>query len=244
MPVPKSNPPIEYRYRFEFPDGTHREIDIHLDARTLALLLDLPSVPPAWTNLPFHQCRNCPLAPTVEPCPVAVNLATIVDTFKDTVSHHECTVQVQARDRLYSKRTTAQKGLSSIIGIYAVSSDCPIMNKLRPLLPYHLPFASGEESTYRTVSMYLLAQYLLMRRGKRPDWELRELAQIYDAISEVNRGLSARFRDVSSQDANANAVIILASFGEQVRLSLEDSLAELELFFGAYLNDAESTERS
>ena len=55
----------------------------------------------------------------------------------------------------------------SLIGIYMVTSGCPIMDKLRPMARFHLPFASTEETIYRAISTYLLGQYFLEQKGKK-----------------------------------------------------------------------------
>jgi len=49
----------------------------------------------------------------------------------------------------------------------------PIFEKLKPMVRFHLPFASIEETKYRAISMYLLAQYFLYQQGSQPDWDLK-----------------------------------------------------------------------
>lgn len=224
--------PIRFAYAFRFPDGTKKEFDVRLDPDTLGLLAPTDAPKPAWTRLRYHQCENCPLGDDVEYCPVAVNLATLVETFKDAVSFESTTVRVQTAERTYEKDTALQKGLSSIIGIYMVTSNCPVMDALRPNVRFHLPFASMDETVYRAVSMYLMAQYFLMRKGKPPDWALTHLAETYQAVAKVNRGMSDRIRHATAEDANVNAVIILSTQGCMVPTYVEDSLAEMEHLFG------------
>ena len=138
---------------------------------------------------------------------------------------------MKAPERTYEEDTTLQKGLSSIVGLYIVTSNCPIMDQLRPMVRFHLPFATSEETLYRAVSMYLTRQYFAMRRGETPDWELEKLAQIYSAISVVNAGMSRRLRQASTKDANANALIILSAFGETVGVSIKDGVGNIEYLF-------------
>lgn len=221
-----------YVYQFQFDDGQKKEFAIKLDAVTLALRPQKDSAKPEWTKLKYFQCNNCPLGDDVEYCPVAVNLSNLVETFKDSISHTNTRVVVGTPDRTYEKQTTLQKGLSSIIGIYMVTSNCPVMDKLRPMVRFHLPFATSEETIYRAVSMYLTKQYFVMRKGGKPDWELQNLSQIYRAIADVNAGMSNRLRHASTEDANVNAVIILSSFGDTVDTSLENDLDEIEYLFG------------
>lgn len=235
MGPPMESEPVRFEYRFEFDDGSMKEFEIRLDADTLQLAGSASGPRPDWTRLDYDRCDNCPLTGKAEFCPVAVNLAQVVEAFKDSVSHERAFVTIRTKERTYQQNTSVQKGLSSIIGIYNVTSNCPVLDRLRPMVRFHLPFASGEETLYRAVSMYLTAQYFVMRRGGKPDWELTDLAQIYEAISHVEQGLSARLRHASRDDANVNAVIILSAFGQQVRFLIEDGLREIEYWFAQYV---------
>jgi hypothetical protein len=143
-------------------------------------------------------------------------------------------VTVEAPERTYFKETTLQKGLSSIIGIYMVTSNCPVMDKLRPMVRFHLPFATPTETMFRTVSTYLTGQFVAMREGKKPDWELQKLVEMYKAVSAVNKGMSRRISNASIKDANVNAVIILHSFGDAVPYFIENGLAEIKHMFEIY----------
>jgi hypothetical protein len=227
--------PIRFAYTFQFPTGAEQRFEILLDADTLALLAPQDAPKPAWTKLKYHQCENCPLGDDVEYCPVAVNLASLVEGFKDAVSFESTTVRVHTVERTYEKEVPLQKGLSSIIGIYMVTSNCPVMDALRPNVRFHLPFASMDETIYRAVAMYLVAQYFRMRKGKQPDWELKHLVETYHAIAKVNRGMSDRIRHATAEDANVNAVIILSTQGGMVPTYVEDSLAEMEHLFRGFI---------
>jgi len=234
MPDSSKSETLRFLYTFEFPDGTEKKFEVLLSAKTLELVTknDLPK--PAWTKLKYQQCEHCPLGDEHEYCPVAVNLSALVESFKDSVSYESTNVRVQTNERIYEKKTTLQKGLSSIIGMYMVTSDCPVMDKLRPMVRFHLPFGSLEETVYRAASMYLTAQYLLMRKGKTPDWDLKKLVEIYKAVGHVNRGISNRLSSASEEDANMNAVVILSAYAEMVPFSIERQLAELEYIFSEY----------
>jgi len=234
MPDSKKSETLRFLYTFQFPDNTEKQFEIRLNTKTLELVnkKDLPK--PAWTKLKYKQCEHCPLGDEHEYCPVAVNLSALVESFKDSISYESTNVRVQTNERIFEKMTTVQKGLSSIVGIYMVTSDCPVMDKLRPMVRFHLPFGSIEETVYRAVSMYLTAQYLLMRQGKTPDWDLRKLVEIYRAVNDVNRGISNRLASASEEDANTNAVVILSAYAEMIPFSIERHLAELEYIFSEY----------
>jgi hypothetical protein len=236
MPDSSLEDALSFSYTFQFPNGTKQDFEVRLDAETLELLSPLDVPKPAWTKLKYFQCENCPLSDDVEYCPVAVNLATLVETFKDSISFENTTVRVQTAERTYEKQTSLQKGLSSIIGIYMVTSNCPVMDALRPNVRFHLPFASMDETIYRAVAMYLVAQYMRMLKGKEPDWELKHLVETYQAIAKVNKGMSDRIRAATAEDANVNAVIILSTQGGMVPTYIEDSLADMEHLFRSYIN--------
>jgi hypothetical protein len=231
---------IRYQYKFEFERGLETNFDIVLDAHTLEMLSDKEAPKPSWTKLNFNQCENCPLSEETEYCPVAVNLAKVVDTFQDKVSFESTMVTVKAPERTYVKKTTLQKGISSIIGLTMSTSNCPVMEKLRPMARFHLPFATSVETFSRAISMYLTAQYLLSRKGKEADWTLSKLLDHYKAINVVNKGISNRLAKASERDANVNAVVILHSFGDGISYFVNDGLDAMEPMFSVFLNEQES----
>lgn len=238
MPDSKPNM-ITLLYRFRFDSGPEKDFSIQLEADSLQLLLNGNLKKPEWTRLKYHQCENCPLDDSVEYCPVAVNLSSLVESFQDSISFEKTKVTVETRERTFVKDTTLQKGLSALIGIYMVTSNCPVMDKLRPMVRFHLPFATSRETIYRAVTMYLLAQFFTMRRGGEPDWEMKNLAEIYKAVSVVNKGISQRISNASNKDANVNAVVILHSVGESLPYVIESGLNDIEPLFADYIKNIE-----
>lgn len=227
---------IRFVYNLRFENGVEKRFEINLDAKTLANLNPVADRKPEWTRLGFCQCSNCPLGPETPSCPVAVNLSHLAEEFQASVSYEKVLVTVTSAERTYVKETTLQKALSSLVGLHMVTSGCPIMDKLRPMVPFHLPFATARETVYRAVSMYLTAQYLLKRRGLEADWDLKKLIEIYKAISHVNKGISNRLSQASSKDANVNAVVILHSLGDSLPFFIENGLDEVEAMFSPYLD--------
>ena len=125
-----------------------------------------------------------------------------------------------------------------------VTSNCPVMDKLRPMVRFHLPFATSLETIYRAVTVYLLAQFFIMRRGGEPDWDLKNLAEIYKAVSLVNKGISQRISNASNKDANVNAVVILHSVGESLPYVIETGLNDIESLFADYIKNIEEFKES
>jgi hypothetical protein len=223
--------PLAFHYHFAFDDGSAQDFTVRLDPDTLEAI-DRPATPPPdWARLDNHRCANCPLAGKAEFCPVAANLSQVVEAFKDAASHDRALVTVRTRERTYQQETSLQRGLSSIMGIYNVTSGCPVLDRLRPMVRFHLPFASPEETVYRAVSMYLTAQHFVRRKGGSPDWALADLTRTYEAVEDVERGLAARLRHASADDATVNAVIVLSAFGQEVRFLLDGRLREIEHWF-------------
>ena len=230
---------IEFLYRFNFDDGSEKDFPVKLSADTLELVLEDNFQKPEWTKLKFYQCEHCPLGDDTEYCPVAANLSVLVESFQDSISFEKTRVTVETKERTFVRSTTLQKGLSALVGIYMVTSNCPVMDKLRPMVRFHLPFANSRETIYRAVTMYLMAQFFIMRKGGKPDWELKNLSEIYKAVSFVNRGISKRISNASNSDANVNAVVILHSVGESLPYIIENGLNELEPLFADYIRDIE-----
>lgn len=228
--------PISYNYIFRFMDGDAKTFEILLDANTLICTSPKPETYPDWARLNYNRCENCSLDEShTEFCPIALNIGTLVNTFADRSSYENVYVRVITRPRDISKNTTIEEGLSSLLGIYMVTSGCPAMEKLKPMVRYHLPFATIHESVVRMVSMYLLIQYFLKRKGKKPDWELANLSNIYEDVRLVNEGISARLRAAASKDANINAIAKLDYLASLLPFIITDTLEDIEESMSSYL---------
>jgi Domain of unknown function (DUF6901) len=216
------NREVQLAYTFSFADGSSRRFALRLDYDTLAMLGPERKELPAWTALSFCQCPNCPLDPAVHPrCPVAANLVDVVDVFKESVSYEEVDVSVEAHGRSYVKRTSLQQAASSLIGIFMVTSGCPILNRLRPMVDTHLPFMDADESTYRMISTYLMAQFFRHKAGQPADWELKDLLRFLSECRETNTAFCRRLQALGVRDASLNAMSILNALGEITSLSIE-----------------------
>lgn len=228
---------IDFHYRFKLRDGTEKEFDLHLDKKSLRLVPLEKESPPQWTELTHCQCPNCPLDPAKEKyCPVAFNLADLIGFFKNFISYEEVDLTIETGERGYFKHVPLQKGISSLLGVYMTTSGCPVLDKLKPMARFHLPFANLEETQYRVLSMYLLAQYFLKKKGKKPDWDLKELPKIYDGIRIVNKAFCERLKTLKGEDAVPNAVVILDTFAQGISFMInKDALHKMENIFSAYL---------
>lgn len=224
-------------YRFVLPGGDSREFAVVLDTATLQYVAPADRPRPPWSRLGFCRCWICPLDESkYEDCPIAVNIAAVARAFRTFDASRSADVTVVTDEREYRKHLPLQSGLSSLIGLIMVTSGCPIMDRLRPMAHTHLPFATPRETTYRAVSMYLLAQYFLRKKGARPDWQLKNLVKIYSEVKTVNQGFSKRIASVKRGETNVDSLIRLDCFATAVTLSIvSDWWEEIEEFFRPFL---------
>ncbi len=224
---------ISYRIRFD--DGREETFRADLDPDSLDLIADAPAEPPEWTALGFNRCPNCSLDPAEHPsCPVALNLRDLIEFFKDSKSFDEVEVIIETPQRNYHKRVQLQTVASSLMGIYMVTSGCPVLNKMRPMVETHLPFAVWQETCYRIISMYLMAQYFRKKSGAAPDWDIERLVEFFNDVYEVNNAFFNRLNAVKFEDGDAslNAVSILNAGINITGMSIEvDDLAHWEKLF-------------
>lgn len=231
---------LSIHYKFRRSNGVTIEFQVDLDRETLKLIRPHERQSyPDWTRLPYHKCINCPLDSAEHVyCPVATGLVDVIEFCKDEISWEEVDVEIITEARTYTKRTSMQNGLSSLIGIYMVTSGCPILDRLRPMVGTHLPFATVEETMYRSISTYLMAQYFLYKTGKKPDWDLENLVKIYENVRIVNQSFFKRIQHIHTQDAGLNAINQLDCLANLTNMALlETGLEEIELLFDAYLKN-------
>ncbi|MCP4137833.1 MAG: hypothetical protein GY754_43125 [bacterium] len=228
----------DIRYNFYLASGVEHSFEITLKPGSYEFVPRKKiDPPPEWTKLENCQCSNCPLKKEEHPCcPVAANLSSEIEFFKQSISTEKTTIVVITSHRTYISETDLQKGLGSLIGIIMVTSGCPILDKLRPMVAIHLPFASVEETMYRNVSMYLLAQFMRQRKGLEPAWSLDPLVDIYSEVRVCNLAFTERLRSINVKDASINAIIQLDCFASMTTNFLDEaSLKELEELFTSYL---------
>jgi len=250
---------LTYKYEFCFSDGSGtKSFIVELDAATLSLVIKEDSdifkralVSSAsyhhdesrWTRLDFHRCGICPLSISEAEkrfhglCPAALAVFEAVDFFKDKISYEDVTVKITSPLRGYFKKTKIQEGLSSLLGLLMASSGCPVLEKLRPMLIVHLPFARSYETVYRVASMYLLAQYFIKKNSAGvPDWEMNNLVKIYEDVRKVNKSFAERILSAVQKDAGSNALVILDCLAASTTIAITRSeMKELETFFEPYL---------
>lgn len=226
---------LHFQYRIRIAGGREQTIEIALDRVTLSPLRADEASAPEWTRLGFHQCPNCPLDLAVQThCPLAVRLSRLAPVWKDALSHDEVELEVVTAERTVTQHTTAQRCISSLMGLVTATSGCPHTEFLKPLARFHLPLASEEETIFRVSAMYLLAQYFRRKQGLTDDRDLAGLKCFYQDLHQVNLALAERLRAATSTDAAANAVVLLDLFAKSLPYAIEESLEELRYLFVPY----------
>jgi len=115
------------------------------------------------------------------------------------------------------------------------------MEKLRPMVYNHLPFATGQETAYRVLSMYALAQFFITKKGGKPDLEFKLLEKIYEDVEIVNRAFHLRLVSAGLTDASLNAIGNLNCYAHFTQMALEpEKLGKIESLFSSYFKNPQS----
>ena len=224
------------QYLFSKVNNSQENFLFELDGRSLELKSTIPDDLPLWTALDFYQCPNCPLDINNHPqCPLAVNLVNIVSRFEDLISYDEIRVDIITEERCISQFTTAQIGISSMLGLVIATSGCPHSAFFKPMARFHLPLANKEETIFRAASMYLLAQYFLKKKGHAADLELEGLSRIYANMEIINLSTVKRLRAATTTDSSINAIVILDNYAKSMPFAIEKSLEDIRYLFSSFM---------
>jgi hypothetical protein len=220
--------PIDIVYHVDCGGENRYTIPIRIDPVTLERTRHAAAPQPDWALRERLACPDCPLAGHHTHCLAAVAISDLVDMFGHMLSYSEAIVRVDMPQRTIETRTTMQRVISSIAGLFMATSGCPSLTFLKPMARFHLPFATREETLFRSVSAYMLLQHFLHRQGKPCDLELARLKEHYVRLSQVNHSIARRLRALTEGDANINAVVLLDLFAQDFPHAIERGLAELE----------------
>ena len=229
--------PIKFEYRFKLEDGREDTYEVDLDPERMECILPAEQALPEWSRLEFHQCENCPLTrEQTDWCPAAISMISLVNRFARLLSYDDITVVVVSDERVIYKQTTIQRGVCSLMGLLMATSRCPRMAFFKPMACFHLPFASTEETIWRAIASYLLAQYYLHQDGQTADVQFEGLSRIYHEIQTVNISFAKRLRAACQHDSMVNAIILLDMFAQSMPSAIEESLDEIRHLFLPYLS--------
>ena len=226
------------QYRLGFADGSAKQLELHFRSDSLIPVGWVPSKPPEWAALSYHQCQNCPLDPEkVSYCPASLNLAKLVEQCHGLDLLDSVELKVTTAGRVVTVTTTVQKAIGSFIGLLMATSDCPHAAFFRPVARFHLPLATEGETMYRAVSSFLLGQYFARQSGQEAKFDLQGLIEIYQNLETVNTTLSGRLKAAGETGVVAKCMMEWDVFSGMFPLRVEELLKELRPLFSSYLSD-------
>ncbi|HMK64721.1 MAG TPA: hypothetical protein VK564_02935 [Thermodesulfobacteriota bacterium] len=223
-----NEPMLAFTYQFYFDDKKTKTFEAFLNPDTLSLALPVSYRVPAWAKT--FRCSQSPPEDTC--CNIYENISHLIEDFKSLDSFIPCTISVHTPERNYSTKADVQRGLSSLLGLYMATSGCPFLNFLKPMARFHLPFASNEETIFRSTGSYLIGQYLKAKKNNQADFEINQLPKMYNRVSKINNEIIAHLRQqYYAHDANANALIMLENFAQIFSEFLPEELEEFVPFY-------------
>ncbi|NTV13298.1 MAG: hypothetical protein HGA96_05120 [Desulfobulbaceae bacterium] len=230
------NADISIRYTFRFQGREPEVFNLLLDGRKLTLQNRPQQELPDWVALGFEQCPHCPLNPAEIPCcPVAVNLMDTVHRFEGVKSYDRLLLEVISRERTITQETSAQGGISSLVGLLCSTSGCPHTDFFKPMARFHLPLASGSETLFRAAGMYVLAQYFRHQGGLEAELELGGLVTIYRNMHTLNVKIAKRLQSATRTDSSVNAIVLLDVFTHVLPYEIEEQMGQIRHLFDSYL---------
>ena len=219
----------QVHYQFWFDKNNKKDFKINIDPKTIVMVTPELGEKPAWAKLEYKQCTCCPLNKEEQPyCPIAINIAKIVETFMDKISYERCVVKCVTPERAYQKKTSLMEGLSSVLGLIMATSNCPHMSIFKPMARFHLPFSTIEETIVRSTSMYLLRQYFVYKNDEIPDLDLTKLYKQYETVKILNAGLLKRLKGLHLEDSDRNAIMMFHSISELLSAEIDTNLSSIK----------------
>ncbi len=205
--------------------------EVRFEVETQPLELRSRGKHPKWAELGFNQCGCCPLKESdCQYCPVAIRINEVMEAFGNNQSIERVKVTVESSERTYYEECDLQVGINSLLGLLMATSGCPVLKELGSMASFHIPFCTTRETLQRTVGSYLIKQYFKQLEGKKPDWELLHLKELYDVLEGLNRDFSRRVDASISSDAISNAVIMFFATSVVVASSLEQQLKKHQTY--------------
>lgn len=209
-------------------------IDLRFDQKDFSLL-DPPTSDNDWTWLSCNKCSHCPLSEEQFPqCPLANAIDVVISKLHAVLSHERIQATATFRNRTVCASVSVQEAVSSLLGLIIPASGCPHLVYFRPLCRFHQPFATVEETIFRSTSMFLLAQYFLNRKNGSIPANLNRLETIYGNVHTVNHYICRRLRQASRNDCSVNAMVILDMFTLAIQSAIKHNLKQLAPYFSIY----------
>ena len=216
-------------YDLIYPNGDHCQYEVALNSADL--LHPAPEgTNPAWSELEFHKCSNCPLSVAEHPhCPLALRIAPLFE-FPIHAAYEAVEVRVKKERIIVTTETTVQDAYRSLVGLIMATSGCPHTAFFKPMAWFHLPFADKEETMFRACASFLLYQFFNPADPEQGSY-FSDLEAVYTNIHTVNQEVAKRLRAADATSSTLNAIVILDVFAESILPKIRDSLKELAFLF-------------
>lgn len=217
-------------YKFYDGDIEKRRVELTFDEDSFRLSLPPDEELPNWTRLDYLKCGNCNIAGEPERCPAAQAIAHFLPAFADDFSYAKAVVEVETPNRIVVSKTTLQNAVASLMGLAMATSGCPRTAFLRPMARFHLPFATDQETIFRSLGAWLLGEFIRNQETDQP-LSLAGLKAAYEQISIVNAAFVNRIRAAVSKDAPLNAVLLLDTFALIAGMNIDGGFEDLRHIF-------------
>lgn len=170
-------------------------------------------------------CASCQSACSNADCSNIQALEHFTDTFFQLASFTELKVVVDIGDIRTQTQTTAQRFLSSLAGlVIALNSGCSRTEILRPMVHFHRPFMSFEESIYRSIANAALHHALSNENVSLGEYVRRE----YQQLHELNLHLVKHFQGVKPQaEPLVNALVNLDLFVKEILYNADQGFPDV-----------------
>jgi hypothetical protein len=160
-------------------------------------------------------------------CRVYINLCRYAEKLSELASFDEIDARVTLPGNIQTQATTsAQQVLSSLAGlVIAATQGCDITKVLRPMVLFHRPFASFDESVYRS-----LANAALLVAVASNQTHLREFThKNYRAIQQLNKALVKHLQtEHADWEALINALVNLDLFVKTILFNTDHEFPDLD----------------
>jgi hypothetical protein len=184
---------------------------------------------PEWVNLECEQCSVCPFATKdTTYCPAAFELQDVISQCQKIVSYERVEFSKETKTGTTTTQADMQTALFSVIGEKAISSACTVLNSRQWSLDYYSIMTTPENMFFRSLSTYLVRQFLIGSRDGEPDFQLKGHIDYVEEIISVFGNLLERFRYISGEDSTNNAIVRLVHSGQLLLLERDEWIEELK----------------
>ncbi len=227
---------MSIHYQLKIETGQTLTFDIH-DHRSADLVeMSRSSDIPDWVRLEHHQGSICPYdSKDTKYCPAAFELQDLIAQCSDQISYEKVEFSRISDDGNLITQADMQTALFAVIAEKVFSSACKILNTRHWSMDYYSLIMTPENVFYRSLSSYLVRQFLLSSSGRKADFQLNDYESFVDEAVNIFGSLLERLRRVSSKDANNNAIVRLVMIAQLLRISQDKWIDDLKHKAGIYI---------